>query len=71
MEEAQPREKEGAPKTIETRNLWVLPADLDLSGVEIDLATRIGREHRLRLALQQARGSFDVVIVDTPPPLDS
>ena len=51
------------------RNLWVLPADLDLSGVEIDLATRIGREHRLRLALRQARGRFDVVIVDTPPSL--
>ena len=64
-----PERKRGAPKTIETRNLWVLPADLDLSGVEIDLATRIGREHRLRLALQQARGSFDIVIVDTPPSL--
>jgi len=64
-----PERKRGAPKTIEVRNLWVLPADLDLSGVEIDLATRIGREHRLRLALLQARGRFDVVIVDTPPSL--
>ena len=64
-----PARKRGAPKTIEVRNLWVLPADLDLSGVEIDLATRIGREHRLRLALLQARGRFDVVIVDTPPSL--
>ena len=64
-----PERKRGAPKTMEVRNLWVLPADLDLSGVEIDLATRIGREHRLRLALSQARGRFDVVIVDTPPSL--
>jgi chromosome partitioning protein len=64
-----PERKRGAPKTIEVRNLWVLPADLDLSGVEIDLATRIGREHRLRMALLQARGRFDVVIVDTPPSL--
>ncbi|MAU30097.1 MAG: hypothetical protein CMA26_03180 [Euryarchaeota archaeon] len=64
-----PEKKRGAPKTIEARNLWVLPADLDLSGVEIDLSTRIGREHRLRLALQQARGKFDVVIIDTPPSL--
>ena len=58
MEEAQPREKERGSETIETRNLWVLPADLDLSGVEIDLATRIGREHRLRLALQQGEGEL-------------
>ena len=64
-----PEKKRGAPKTIEAPNLWVLPADLDLSGVEIDLSTRIGREHRLRLALQQARGKFDVVIIDTPPSL--
>jgi|TARA_Y100001970_G_scaffold73153_1_gene92775 chromosome partitioning protein len=64
-----PDRKRGPPNSIEVRNLWVLPADLDLSGVEIDLATRIGREHRLRLALREATGKFDVVIVDTPPSL--
>lgn len=64
-----PDRKRGPPNSIEVRNLWVLPADLDLSGVEIDLATRIGREHRLRLALREATGKFDVVVVDTPPSL--
>ena len=64
-----PDRKRGPPNSIEVRNLSVLPADLDLSGVEIDLATRIGREHRLRLALREATGKFDVVIVDTPPSL--
>ena len=64
-----PDRKRGPPNSIEVRHLCVLPADLDLSGVEIDLATRIGREHRLRLALREATGKFDVVIVDTPPSL--
>ena len=64
-----PERKRGPPKGIAIENLWLLPADLDLSGVEIDLATRIGRENRLKLALEQAAGHFDVVIVDTPASL--
>ena len=64
-----PERKRGPPKDIAIDNLWLFPADLDLSGVEIDLATRIGRENRLKLALEQAAGHFDVVIVDTPASL--
>ena len=64
-----PERKRGPPKGISIDNLWLLPADLDLSGVEIDLATRIGRENRLKLALQESVGHFDVVIVDTPASL--
>jgi chromosome partitioning protein len=64
-----PERKRGPPSTISIDNLWLLPADLDLSGVEIDLATRFGRETRLRLALQQAVGHFDVIIIDTPASL--
>jgi len=64
-----PERKRGPPKGISIENLWLLPADLDLSGVEIDLATRIGRENRLKLALQDSLGHFDVVIVDTPASL--
>ena len=64
-----PERKRGPPKEIAIDNLWLLPADLDLSGVEIDLATRIGRENRLKLALEQAVGHFDVGIVDTPASL--
>jgi len=64
-----PESKRGPPKHIVVRNLWVLPADLDLSGIEVDLATRVGRENRLRLALQEAMGQFDVIIIDTPASL--
>ena len=34
-----PDKKRGPPKHISVRNLWVLPADLDLSGIEVDLET--------------------------------
>ena len=64
-----PDKKRGPPKHISVRNLWVLPADLDLSGIEVDLATRVGRENRLKLALQEAMDQFDVSIIDTPASL--
>ncbi|MDG1536577.1 MAG: ParA family protein [Candidatus Thalassarchaeaceae archaeon] len=64
-----PERKRGPPKGLAVENLWLLPADLDLAGIEIDLATRIGRENRLRNAMQGAIGHFDVVIIDTPASL--
>ncbi|MDG1533097.1 MAG: ParA family protein [Candidatus Thalassarchaeaceae archaeon] len=64
-----PERKRGPPKDLKVDDLWLLPADLDLSGVEIDLATRIGRENRLRLAMQNSVGHFDVVIIDAPASL--
>ena len=42
---------------------------MDLSGIEVDLATRVGRENRLKLALSEAMDSFDVIIIDTPASL--
>ena len=64
-----PGKSRGPPNHIAVRNLWVLPADMDLSGIEVDLATRVGRENRLKLALSEAMDSFDVIIIDTPASL--
>ncbi len=66
---SNPEKSRGPPNHIAVRNLWVLPADLDLSGIEVDLATRVGRENRLKLALSEAMESFDVIIIDTPASL--
>jgi len=66
---SNPEKSRGPPNHIAVRNLWVLPADLDLSGIEVDLATRVGRENRLKLALSEAMDSFDVIIIDTPASL--
>ncbi len=64
-----PGKSRGPPNHIAVQNLWVLPADMDLSGIEVDLATRVGRENRLKLALSEAMDSFDVIIIDTPASL--
>ena len=57
------------PKTMGVRNLWILPSNIQLSGAEIELATRIGRETRLKEGLGPAYDEFDYIIIDTPPSL--
>ena len=51
------------------RNLFVVPATIDLAGAEIELVGAFSREQKLRRALESARGDFDVVLVDCPPSL--
>ena len=47
----------------------MLPSDINLSGAEIELSTRLGREQRLREALEPVFDEFDHIIIDTPPSL--
>ncbi len=49
--------------------LSLLPADRNLTGAELELVPRLGREQRLRPLVAEARKEFDYVIVDTPPSL--
>ena len=49
--------------------LSLLPADRNLTGAEIELVSLDRREQRLRLLLNQVRGRFDYILVDTPPSL--
>jgi chromosome partitioning protein len=50
-----------------TPGLDVLPADVSLADANLELANRIGRENRLRAALAEGRGVYDLVVIDTPP----
>jgi chromosome partitioning protein len=49
----------------------LLPANQDLTAAEVRLLTLpIGRETKLRQALQQKRNDFDVILIDCPPALN-
>ncbi|MCW2654776.1 MAG: cobyrinic Acid a,c-diamide synthase [Mycobacterium sp.] len=49
--------------------MTLLPANIDLAGVEAMLLMRAGREYALKRALAKIRSDFDAVIVDCPPSL--
>jgi chromosome partitioning protein len=50
-------------------NLLVAPSNLDLTGAEVELVNALGREYRLKRALQKEKENFDFIIIDSPPSL--
>jgi len=52
-----------------TPNLDVLPATLELAGAQLELASAISRERRLRRILEPVRDFYDLIIIDTAPSL--
>jgi chromosome partitioning protein len=53
------------------RPIAVLPANQDLTAAEVRLlAQPIGREQRLRMALEPVRSRYDLIVIDCPPALN-
>jgi chromosome partitioning protein len=47
--------------------LDILPADVSLADASLALADQIGRERRLRVALEDVEGHYEYVLLDTSP----
>jgi len=60
---------EDAVEPTAVRNLFLVPAIIDLAGAEIELVPLISRELRLRKALEPLLEDFDLVLIDCPPSL--
>jgi chromosome partitioning protein len=60
---------EDAIEPTAVRNLFVVPATIDLAGAEIELVPAFSRELKLRRALEDATGDFDFTLIDCPPSL--
>ncbi|MEA1902800.1 MAG: AAA family ATPase [Actinomycetota bacterium] len=58
-----------AVEPTSVRNLFLVPATIDLAGAEIELVSMFSRETRLKTAISDATGDFDVVLIDCPPSL--
>jgi chromosome partitioning protein len=48
----------------------VLPANRDLVAAEVELMKEIGRESRLKLALEDLSNDYDYIVIDCPPTLN-
>ena len=49
--------------------LDILPANVDLTGAEVDLVYKRGRERILKNALEKVRADYDYIFIDCPPSL--
>lgn len=64
MNEAEPAE---AIRPTGTPGLDLLPADGNLADANVLLVSELGRERRLRAAMQEVDHGYDVVVLDTSP----
>ena len=53
----------------EMKNLFLLPANIDLAGAEVELVYKKNREKVLKGALDKFKSSFDYILIDCPPSL--
>ena len=51
------------------KNLWVIPANIDLAGAEIELHDLDEAENFTKLALESVKESYDYIFIDCPPSL--
>lgn len=58
-----------AVEPTSTRDLFVVPATIELAGAEIELVSAFSREMKLSQALKPILGEYDFVIIDCPPSL--
>ena len=63
---------DGAPLhevIVPTDNYNLVPATIQLSGAEIELADKKEREYRLKAALATVADDYDFILIDNPPAL--
>lgn len=50
-------------------NMHIIPANIELAALDLELTRAYNREHVLRRALEPVRSSYDYILLDCPPSL--
>src|SRR5688572_24160994 len=64
-----PEAPDGFVVPTRVANLFLMPADRNLTGAEIEMVMLPERERRLRRVLDRLRPQFDYILIDCPPSL--
>jgi len=51
------------------KGLDLAPASVVLAAAEVELASQIAREHRLKQAIEKVKHEYDYIVIDSPPSL--
>lgn len=60
---------ENAVLPTELPLFWILPADKNLAGAEVELVEAEEREYKLKEILKKIKDKYDYIIIDCPPSL--
>lgn len=55
---------------VKNTGYWIIGTNSDLTGAEVALMEEIGREVRLKSALETVQDQFDYILIDCPPSLN-
>lgn len=56
-------------RETELPGLWLVPADQNLSGAEVELVGAIAREQKLKKIIDSVKDRFHYILIDCPPSL--
>lgn len=56
---------------VTTKQGDIIPASDDLASIDIELYNEIGKEYRIKEALEPLKNEYDFIIIDTPPTLST
>lgn len=56
-------------RSTDIENLYIIPSNVHLAGIEIELVSKIGREYLLKNRLGEISNQYDFIFIDCPPSL--
>ncbi|GIX41457.1 MAG: sporulation initiation inhibitor Soj [Leptospiraceae bacterium] len=54
---------------LKEKNIWILPANVNLAGLEVDLLELENKHEQLKIVLNSIRNQYDYILIDCPPNL--